>query len=111
MGDEEWGDSASGAIMVFLNGQAIPEPDERGNPLVDDDFVMLFNSSPDPVTFTLPGEAYGQCWVCVIDTAADVVDGGEHDAGAQVEVDGRSVVVLRNRREAGVTPTGANPLG
>ncbi|WP_201466180.1 glycogen debranching protein GlgX [Janibacter melonis] len=111
MGDEEWGDSASGAIMVFLNGQAIPEPDDRGNPLVDDDFVMLFNSSPDPVTFTLPGEAYGQCWVCVIDTAADVVDGGEHDAGAQVEVDGRSVVVLRNRREAGVTPTGANPLG
>ncbi|MEX1908402.1 glycogen debranching protein GlgX [Janibacter melonis] len=111
MGDEEWGDSASGAIMVFLNGQAIPEPDERGNPLVDDDFVMLFNSSPDPVTFTLPGEAYGQCWVCVIDTAADVVDGGEHDAGAQVEVDGRSVVVLRNRRDAGVTPTGANPLG
>ncbi|GAA1249341.1 glycogen debranching protein GlgX [Janibacter melonis] len=111
MGDEEWGDSASGAIMVFLNGQAIPEPDERGNPLVDDDFVMLFNSSPDPVTFTLPGEAYGQCWVCVIDTAADVVDGGEHDAGAQVEVDDRSVVVLRNRRDAGVTPTGANPLG
>ena len=34
------------ALAVFLNGDAIPEPDPRGEPVVDDSFLLLFNGAP-----------------------------------------------------------------
>ena len=44
---------------MFLNGAAIPEPDARGNPVVDDSFLVLFNGAPDPMPFVLPDRSYG----------------------------------------------------
>ena len=34
------------AVMVFLNGDAIAEPDLRGQEIVDDSFLVLFNGQP-----------------------------------------------------------------
>ena len=31
-------------VAVFLNGDAIAEPDPRGEPVVDDSFLLLLNS-------------------------------------------------------------------
>ncbi|MBM6546814.1 glycogen debranching protein GlgX [Janibacter sp. YIM B02568] len=108
MGEAEWGDSNAGAMMVFLNGQAIDEPDERGRRLVDDDFLLLFNAWHEPVDFVLPGSAYGDSWECCVDTAAEVVDDAEHGAGAALTLSGRSVVVLRHRRSAPVPTPGTS---
>jgi glycogen operon protein len=54
--------------MVFLNGDAIAEPDKRGERIVDDSFLLLFNASPHDLDFSLPGLEYGEHWHVVVDT-------------------------------------------
>ena len=57
------------ALMVFLNGDGIPEPGRRGEPVVDDSFLIAFNASDETMTFTIPDEVYGEGWVVALDTA------------------------------------------
>ena len=56
--------------MVFLNGQAIPELDRRGNRIVDDSFLVLFNAHYEAIDFQVPDVSYGPAWDTVLDTAA-----------------------------------------
>jgi len=73
MTDADWNAGHSKAIAVFLNGDAITEPDPRGQRVVDDSFLLLFNAHSDPVRFTLPEERFGKAWDVVLDTAAGTV--------------------------------------
>jgi isoamylase len=103
MADQNWGDSQLKSIGVFLNGGAITEPGPRGDLLVDQSFLLLFNAKADPVTFRLPGPAYADSWEPVVDTAAG--QAGLQPAGLDgpvslaaetaVDVAGRAVIVLR----------------
>lgn len=54
MTEEDWSTNYAKAMMVYLNGQAIPEPDERGVTIIDDDVLLIFNASSNGVDFTLP---------------------------------------------------------
>jgi glycogen operon protein len=45
--------------MVFYNGDAIPEPDPRGQRQVDDSFLVVYNGHHEALPFTLPSEEYG----------------------------------------------------
>ncbi|MER5433331.1 glycogen debranching protein GlgX [Streptomyces sp. NPDC002588] len=96
MRDRDWLRSDAHSVGVFLNGDAIAEPDPRGRPVVDDSFLLLFNSYWEPVVFVLPGAAYGERWAVCADTAEP--DGGrdetEYKAGAEVRVESRSLMVL-----------------
>ena len=47
-------------LAVFLNGQAISSPDPRGERVVDDSFLLLFNASHEDHSFTLPDGQYFQ---------------------------------------------------
>lgn len=38
--------------MVFLNGRAIPEPEHRGQPIIDDSF--LFNAAEEEISLYVP---------------------------------------------------------
>jgi glycogen operon protein len=107
MDEQAWDNSRASAMTVFLNGAAIPEPDARGNPVVGDSFLVLFNGYADPLPFVLPDKSYGESWTAEIDTAASVVDTTTHQPGSTMTAQGRSVVVLRCTR---VTATGA-PAG
>jgi isoamylase len=107
MDEQAWDNNRASGMTVFLNGAAIREPDARGNPVLDDSFLVLFNGSPDPLPFVLPDDSYGESWTAEIDTAASVVDTTTHQPGSTMTVQGRSVVVLRSTR---VTATGA-PAG
>jgi isoamylase len=96
MTDGDWRADYAKALGVFLNGEAISEPDPRGGRVRDDHFLLLFNAHSDAVTFRLPGPEYAPGWHPVIDTAA----GGPAGAaaarpGASVQVAARSVMVLR----------------
>jgi glycogen operon protein len=95
MAEQDWS-SGQRHVAVFLNGEAISEPDERGQRVTDDSFLLLLNSSPDDVVFTVPGEEYGASWDVCVDTAAPVtVEQPTLKPGAPVEVEARSVLVLR----------------
>jgi isoamylase len=97
MGDEDWRSGFSKSLGVFLNGDAIPSLDERGDPVRDDSFYILFNAHHEPLPFRLPArEQWGRRWRKVLDTGEPVPSRGEelHEAGSEVPVASRAVVVL-----------------
>ncbi len=97
MTDTDWNAEHRKAIAVFLNGDAITEPDPRGEGVSDDSFLLLFNAHADPVTFTLPAERFGKSWEVVLDTVAGAI-GTEAPvlrAAARVTVGGTSAQILR----------------
>jgi isoamylase len=96
MSSEDWRNGYAKSLAVFLNGDAIAEPTTRGEPIVDDSFLLLFNAHHEDMAFTVPKEIYGERWEVVTDTAAPIVeDRPSARAGEPVTVDARSILVLR----------------
>ena len=95
MTDADWGASYAKSLGVFLNGDAISEPDPRGGKITDASFLMLFNAHSKALTFTLPEAGYAAGWEVVIDTASGV-PGAIHPPKKEIEVRDRAVVVLRS---------------
>jgi isoamylase len=100
MGDEDWEAGFARSLQVFLNGKGIASPDDRGNKVLDDSFLVLFNAHHEPLPFTLPPEAWAPRWQVVLDTdlptSSEETD--ELEAGAAREVPGYGVVVLQEVR-------------
>jgi glycogen operon protein len=103
MTDADWAQGQAKSLVVFLNGGAIPEPDRRGQRVVDDSFLIAFNADAEPTSFTIPGDAYGTGWLVHLDTTDDQVgivsvfdDATILSPGDEFPVAGRSVVVLRS---------------
>ena len=94
MSEEDWNKGYARAVMVFLNGEAIVEPDVRGERVVDDSFLVIYNASPETLTFTLPPVDFGSVWTCVLDTDHNLETGAEVKAAGSVEIAGRSTLVL-----------------
>ncbi|WAL39260.1 glycogen debranching protein GlgX [Brevibacterium sp. BRM-1] len=101
-GDEmivtDWNTSFAKAIGVYLNGDGITGTTRRGNPIRDDDFLILFNADLAPVSFVMPGEDYAPSWQVEIDTAGICDPGTRVDAGASISVSGKSMLVLKDPR-------------
>jgi isoamylase len=97
MEEEHWGEGFAKAVGVALNGEAIDDPDPRGERIVDDSFYVLFNAHHEPLRFVLPKENWGKEWTLVLDTAATQPEEeqGSHKAGEEVDVEARSLKVLR----------------
>jgi isoamylase len=94
MSDSAWDADQARAVMVFLNGEAITEPDLRGEQIVDDSFLVLYNAQPEPATFTLPDADYGADWTAVLDTDSRVEVGQKFAASASVGLEHHSLVML-----------------
>ncbi|MFJ4787875.1 glycogen debranching protein GlgX [Streptomyces sp. NPDC088794] len=104
MTEEDWQRPDAHSVGVFLNGDAIAEPDPTGRPVVDDSFLLLLNSHWEPVEFLLPDVSYGERWTTLVDTAEaqGEPDEAEHKAGTEMAVEARSLVLLtRPARTAG----------
>ena len=54
MQDSDWHWDEAHAVGVFLNGQAITEPDREGDPVTDDCFLILLNGHHEAIEFRLP---------------------------------------------------------
>jgi glycogen operon protein len=96
MAEEHWGEGFAKAVGVFLNGEAIDDPDPRGERIVDDSFYVLFNAHHEPLRFVLPKENWGKDWTPVLDTAGTQTEEQQpYKAGEEVGVEARSLKVLR----------------
>jgi glycogen operon protein len=95
MTDADWQEGYAKSMGVFLNGAAIPGLDIRGERIVDDTFLVLFNAHYERIDFTLPGQPFGKRWIRVLDTADGLTEGEISDAGQKAPVEGRSLVLLR----------------
>src|SRR6195952_5543774 len=101
MSQEDWDNGWARSLYVFLNGDAIPDPDSRGNRVTDDSFLLLFNAHFEPVEFKLPEAEYGEAWETVVNTAAPLVvlvdDESILKPSDVVTVEPRSTLVLRRQ--------------
>ncbi len=91
--DWERGDAL--ALGVFLNGQEIPTKTPDGRPIGDDSFLLLFNAYHDPIPFRLPARRFGLRWELLLDSSDPSAEALVHPPRADVEVQGRSIVLLR----------------
>jgi glycogen operon protein len=84
---------------VYLSGAGLTETDERGRPLADDDFLLLFNAHHDAIPFTFPALGSGG-WRAVLDTDDEggFVAPADHPPGTQYPLTGRSVALFRQER-------------
>jgi glycogen operon protein len=92
----DWDDRDARRLGMFLNGEEIVAPDERGARVVDDSYVLLFNAGHEDVAFTLPPARFGAEWRCELRTDAD--EGATHGAAESVTVSSRSLVLLQRTR-------------
>jgi glycogen operon protein len=99
MTDEDWHTDYARSLGVFLNGEAITEPDPRGQRVRDDSFLLLINAHSDDVSFILPGPEFGERWEVALDTAEPrSVDEREPvKARGRLAVPGRALVLLIRR--------------
>jgi isoamylase len=97
MCDADWDAGFAKSLAVFLNGDAISEPGQRGEPIVDDSFLLMFNAAEHDLEFTLPPPGYGEQWVTELDTAdpRPAADPPAVKAGEVVLLAHRSMRVLR----------------
>jgi glycogen operon protein len=97
MTDDDWESGFAKSVGVFLNGDAIREPDSRGEQVRDDSFFLLFNGHHEPMDFLIPDIGVAESWRVVVDTSAPLLDDAEARAvktGESMPVEARSVIVL-----------------
>ena len=83
-------------VAVFLNGEAIGEPDARGERVVDDSFLLCFNAHSNSHHFVAPDGDYGKRWTVVLNTFEGAATRElVVTAGETLTVAPRSLVVLR----------------
>ncbi|MDJ1137759.1 glycogen debranching protein GlgX [Streptomyces iconiensis] len=98
MTQRDWQASQARSLAVFLNGNAISEPGERGERITDDSFLLLFNAHDRPRDFVIPVN-HGREWELIVDTACEdpyaAGTGRKVSAGDRVALTDRSMVVLQ----------------
>ena len=96
MTEQDWEEGYANSLGVFLNGEAIPTRDPRGERVLDDSFYILFNAWNDAITFTLPQGPWGDRWQLILSTSEPVpADHGEVlHAGESIEVEALSLTML-----------------
>jgi isoamylase len=99
MTEQDWDSGFGKAVAVFINGKGISERDSRGDPVVDDSFIVAFSAHDEPLEFLMPAAEYGKSWQVLLDTTTGEISSDlTVPAGAQVDVGPRSIVVLRSER-------------
>jgi glycogen operon protein len=73
MTDEDWEAGSAAVLTVFLNGEGILESDQRGERVVDDSFLLIFNAHHEDAEVTLPGAGLPDRWGTVLDTVTGTV--------------------------------------
>ena len=98
MTQDDWDFAFGKSLQVFFNGDAIEEPDYRGQKIHDDSFILMFNAHFEPIDFTLPPEHFGMKWKLLVDTTEAVGHPLEDltiEAGGTITVPARSTMLLR----------------
>jgi glycogen operon protein len=94
----DWRASFAKSLTVFLNGNAISEPDRRGGRITDDSFLLLFNADAQPLEFAVPVN-HGQEWQVIVDTSLPWTispgTGAKVRAGETLRLVDRSMMVLQ----------------
>ncbi|EFP58620.1 glycogen debranching protein GlgX [Dermacoccus nishinomiyaensis] len=99
MQDGDWA-SGAGTIMVYLNGDAIHAQDAKGQSVVDDHFLLLFNPGHEETHFVIPEVVKkGSEWSFAISSLPEDAEAGvELSGGDTVKLPPRTLAVLQAPR-------------
>jgi glycogen operon protein len=95
MGDSDWNAEHARCLGMGLMGDQIEETDERGQRIIGDSFLILFNADHQSVSFRLGGRARGLNWEVLVDTSNPEVEGHWLECLDDYPLQGRSLAVLR----------------
>ena len=90
---DDWTNGFAKSLAVFLNGDQISSPDQRGQHVMDDSFFLMFNAHHEPLEFMLPRGEFGARWIRILDTVESLPR--FYRAGQKVPVADRSLCLLR----------------
>ncbi|MES2564469.1 MAG: glycogen debranching protein GlgX [Pseudomonadota bacterium] len=102
MTDVEWREAHARSLGVYLSGDGLTEIDERGRPLSDASFLILFSAHDEDISFLLPHYVPESCWLTLMDTACEhgLARGRTFDAGDPYPLRARSLVLLQQQQGA-----------
>jgi len=98
MTDEIWNAPDVRTLGMRLNGDAIDEANERGERVVGDTLLVIFNGGNTAEPFVLPEAGASQWWEALIDTADPWIPARRLREGDRYELQSRSMAVLRLKR-------------
>jgi glycogen operon protein len=101
MTDQEWFDSSQRSLGMILNGDEIPDRDQRGQRVRGDTLMVLLHSGAAAIEWLVP-QGWGDVWTVLVDTAqpGDGSEGARVRAGHHVHVEARSLIVMQLVRDA-----------
>ena len=81
---------------MYLAGDGLEELSPRGEPVVDDDFLLLLNAAAEAIPFLLPDYREEGRWHLLVNTAEVPAtrDGTIHPARSTFELEGRSLALF-----------------
>lgn len=95
---EQWQDGTAKAISIFLNGEEVIGPGARGNRVIDDSFLLMFNAQPAAQNFRIPHTVIRHGWNLILDTQrveGFITDRHDYRVEDTVTVADFSIMVLR----------------
>ncbi|MDP9346091.1 MAG: glycogen debranching protein GlgX [Actinomycetota bacterium] len=97
MTQRDWQAGYARTLGVFLNGREIADRTSRGEPIVDDSFLLLFNAHYEDMTFTLPARRFGGVWAHELSTDDPKLapDAERYTSRDVLDVPSRSLRLLR----------------
>ncbi len=95
MSIDDWNSGYARSMSVFLNGEGLVATGPKGERIIDDSFLVLFNAHWDAVTFTVPEGLGGSMWQVQIDTSTSKTRDLTVEELDDWDAPGWSVVVLQ----------------
>lgn len=108
MTDEAWNAGFVKCLGVRLDGELIGDVDERGEKIVGDTLLVLYNAHYEPIPFKLPAVPPGRNWEVLLDTTRSREPPVPPRLAARswYPLQGRSVVLCRLANDENSTPPG-----
>ncbi|MBZ0091995.1 MAG: glycogen debranching enzyme GlgX, partial [Sulfuricellaceae bacterium] len=99
MSDEEWRLSFARCLGVYQAGGALKERDDHGNPIKDQDFLLLLNAHHEEIPFIIPAFSDTVAWQVLLDTsfASGLESDGSFAPGKRYPLHGRSLALLTRK--------------
>ncbi len=95
---DEWDAGFVKTLTVFLNGEEIATPSHKGEQVLDDSFLLMFNAHYDTLEFSLPKDVRDRRWRLLLDTKSEgfAKRSKTFRKDDQIPVAARSLVVLQS---------------
>jgi isoamylase len=98
MNDGDWNTQWAKSLTMFLGGQGLDAVSPIGEPVIDDDLMLLVNGNHEPIEFTMPELGAG-AWELLLDTANDEAQESAH-CGEPTRVEARCLKLFRRPNSA-----------